>query len=121
MGKAGGPFALIVACDRHVTGFADSGLTFARSEASDAAFRPYVGFGAHTRIEGKPADAVAGYARAPLTLTALGAPRAQVTGTASASVAYRLRSSVQLFSTIEAQTGHDDYRESITTGVRLQF
>jgi len=49
---------------------------FARSKASDAAFRPYVGFGARTRIEGKRADAVAGYAGAPLTLTALGASRA---------------------------------------------
>lgn len=98
-------------------------MTFARSEASDAAFRPYVGvgFGARTRIEGKRADAVAGYAGAPLTLTALGAPRAKVTGTASAGVAYRLPSGVELFSTVEAQTGQDDHRESIATGVRLRF
>lgn len=121
VGEAGGPFALTVARDRHVTGFADAGVTFARSEASDAAFRPYVGFGARTRIEGKRADAVAGYAGAPLTLTALGAPRAKVTGTASAGVAYRLPSGVELFSTVEAQTGQDDHRESIATGVRLQF
>ena len=119
--EAGGPFALTVARDRHVTGFADAGVTFARSEASDAAFRPYVGFGARTRIEGKRADAVAGYAGAPLTLTALGAPRARVTGTASAGVAYRLPSGVELFSTVEAQTGQDDHRESIATGVRLRF
>ncbi len=121
VGEAGGPFALTVARDRHVTGFADAGVTFARSEASDAAFRPYVGFGARTRIEGKRADAVAGYAGAPLTLTALGAPRAKVTGTASAGVAYRLPSGVELFSTVEAQTGQDDHRESIATGVRLRF
>lgn len=121
VGEAGGPFALTVARNRHVTGFADAGVTFARSEASDAAFRPYVGFGARTRIEGKRADAVAGYAGAPLTLTALGAPRAQVTGTASAGVAYRLPSGVELFSTVEAQTGQDDHRESVATGVRLRF
>lgn len=121
VGEAGGPFALTVARDRHVTGFADAGVTFARSEASDAALRPYVGFGARTRIEGKRADAVAGYAGAPLTLTALGAPRAWVTGTASAGVAYRLPSGVELFSTVEAQTGQDDHRESIATGVRLRF
>lgn len=119
--EAGGPFALTVARDRHVTGFADAGVTFARSEASDAAFRPYVGFGARTRIEGKRADAVAGYAGAPLTLTALGAPRARVTGTATAGVAYRLPSGVELFSTVEAQTGQDDHRENIATGVRLRF
>ncbi len=121
VGEAGGPFALTVARDRHVTGFADAGVTFARSEASDAAFRPHVGFGARTRIEGKRADSVAGYAGAPLTLTALGAPRAQVTGTASAGVAYRLPSGVELFSAVEAQTGRDDHRESIATGVRLRF
>jgi len=105
VGEASGPFALTVARDRHVTGFADAGVTFARSEASNAAFRPYVGFGARTRIEDKQADAVAGYAGAPLMLTALSAPRAQVTGTASAGVAYRLPSGVELFSTVEAQTG----------------
>ncbi len=43
VGEAGGPFALTVARDRHVTGFADAGVTFARSEASDAAFRPMSG------------------------------------------------------------------------------
>ncbi|MET0374793.1 MAG: autotransporter domain-containing protein, partial [Rhizorhabdus sp.] len=119
--EAGSPFALTVARDRHVTGFADAGVTFARSETSDAAFRPYVGFGARTRIEGKRADAIAGYAGAPLTLTALGAPRAQVVGTASAGVAYRLPTGLELFSTVEAQTGQDDHRESISTGVRLRF
>jgi outer membrane autotransporter protein len=119
--EAGGPFALTVARDRHVTGFADVGATLARDEASDAAFRPYVGFGARTRIEGRRADAVAGYAGAPLTLTSLGAPRAQVVGTASAGVAYRLPSGVELFSSVDAQTGQDDHRESIATGVRLRF
>ena len=119
--EVGGPFALTVARDRHMTGFADAGMTFARSETSDAAFRPYVGFGARTRIEGKRADAIASYAGAPLTLTALGAPRAQVVGTASAGVAYRLPTGVELFSMVEAQTGQDDHRESISTGVRLRF
>ena len=119
--EAGGPFALTVAHDRQVTGFADAGVTFARNEASDAAFRPYVGFGARARTEGKRADATAGYAGLPLTLTALGAARAQVVGTASAGVAYRLPSGVELFSTVEAQTGQDDHRESVATGVRLRF
>ena len=121
VGEAGGPFALTVAHDRHVTGFADTGVTLARSAASDAAFRPYVGFGARTRIESKRADAVAGYAGAPLTLTALGAARAKVSGTASAGVAYSLPSGVELFSTVEAQTGQDDHRESIATGIRWLF
>ncbi|WP_380784337.1 autotransporter outer membrane beta-barrel domain-containing protein [Sphingomonas sp. R86520] len=117
----GGPFALTVMRDRQVTGFADVGATLARDETSDAAFRPYVGFGARARIEGKRADATASYAGAPLTFTALGAPRSQVVGTASAGVAYRLPSGVELFSSVEAQTGRDDHRESISTGVRLRF
>ena len=119
--EAGGPFALTIARDRQVTGFADVGATFARDDASDTAFRPYVGFGARTRIQGKRADAIAGYAGAPLTMTALGAPRTQVVGTASAGVEYRLPSGVELFSSLEAQTGRDDHRESISTGVRLRF
>jgi outer membrane autotransporter protein len=119
--EAGGPFALTVARNRHVTGFTDAGVTFARSETSDAVFRPYIGFGARTRINGKRADAIAGYVGAPLTLTALGAPRAQLAGTASAGVAYCLPTGVELFSTVEAQTGRDDHRESISTGARLRF
>ncbi|KQM46308.1 hypothetical protein ASE69_16565 [Sphingomonas sp. Leaf208] len=119
--KAGGPFALTVARDHYVTRFTDAGVTFARSETSDAMFRPYVGFGARTRIDGKRGEAIAGYAGAPLTLTALGGPRAQLAGTASAGVAYRLPTNVELFSTVEAQTGRDDHRESISTGARLRF
>lgn len=76
--EAGGPFALTVARDRHVTGFTDAGVTFARSETSDAVLRPYIEFGARTRIDGKRGDAIAGYAGAPLMLTAAGAPRAQL-------------------------------------------
>jgi outer membrane autotransporter protein len=121
MSEASGPFALTVARDRHVAGFADLGVTFARSETSDATFRPYVGFGARTRIQGRRADAIAGYADVPLRLIALGAPRAQVVCTASAGVAYRLPAGVELFSTVEVQTGRDDHRESISTGGRLRF
>ncbi|RZT44876.1 hypothetical protein EV283_3781 [Sphingomonas sp. BK036] len=86
MSKAGGLFALTVARDRQVTGFTDADVTFARRKASDAAFRPYVGIDARTRIEGTRADTTAGYAGVPLTL------RAQLVGTASAGVAYRLPS-----------------------------
>lgn len=119
--EAGGPFALTVTRDRQITAFGDASVTFARSEASDAAFHPYVGFGARTQVKGKRSDAIAGYTGGPLTLTALGAPRAQVVGTASAGVAYRLPSGIELFSTVEAQTGQDDHRESVATGVRLRF
>ena len=34
---------------------------------------------------------------------------------------YRLNDGIELFSTVEAQTGRDDHRESISTGVRLRF
>ena len=56
-------------------------------------------FAARTRIDGKRGDAILGYAGAPLTLT---------TG-------------VELFSTVDAQTGRDDHQESISTGARLRF
>jgi hypothetical protein len=33
----------------------------------------------------------------------------------------RLNDGIELFSIVEAQTGRDDHRESISTGVRLWF
>lgn len=119
--ETGGVFALTVARDRHVAGFADAGISLGRADTSDAAFRPYVGLGVRTQIEGRTATAVAGYAGAPLSLVATGAQRAQVVGTASAGLSYRMTSGLELFSTVEAQTGRNDHRESINSGVRLRF
>ncbi len=117
----GSAFALQVAQDRHVAGFADAGLTFARSDASDAAFRPSVTLGARYQIEGQRADALAGYAGGGLGLTAVGAQRSELVGTAAGGVAYRLPSGLDLFASASAQTGRDDHQETITAGVRLRF
>lgn len=119
--EAGGPFALTVAADRHVAGFADVGIGFARAETSDAAFRPFVSLGVRYQIEGQRADAVAGYAGGPIGLVALGAGRAQAVGTVSAGLVQRVTDGLDLFSTVSAQTGKDDHREAISTGVRLRF
>ncbi|MGN7161562.1 autotransporter outer membrane beta-barrel domain-containing protein [Sphingomonas sp. SAFR-052] len=119
--EAGGPFALTVAADRHVAGFADAGVGFARAETSDAAFRPFVSLGVRYQIEGQRTDAVAGYAGGPLGLVALGAGRAQAVGTVSAGLVQRVTDGLDLFSTVSAQTGKDDHREAISTGVRLRF
>ena len=59
-----------------------------------------------------------GYAGAPLSLFAVGP---KVVGTISADVSYRLDSGLELFSAVDAQTGSDDHRESVMTGVRLRF
>ena len=115
------PFALRVARDRHVAGFADAGLSFARSDASDAAFRPFVSLGARYQIEGRRVDALAGYAGGGLGLTGVGASRAQLVGTAAGGIGYRLSSGLDLFTTASAQTGRDDHQETISTGVRLRF
>lgn len=119
--EAGGPFALTVAADKHVAGFADAGVGLARAETSDAAFRPFVSLGVRYQIEGQGADAVAGYAGGPLGLVALGAGRAQAVGTVSAGLVQRVTDGLDLFSTVSAQTGKDDHREAISTGVRLRF
>jgi uncharacterized protein with beta-barrel porin domain len=119
--EVGGPLALTVARDRHVAGFADAGIGVARGEASEAAFRPFVALGVRYQIEGRRVDALAGYAGGPLGLSALGASRARAVGTASAGVTYRLAPPLDLFSTVSAQTGRDDHREAIGTGVRLRF
>ena len=119
--ETGSIFALTVARDRHVAGFADAGFSLARAETSDTAFRPYVGLGLRAQIEGRTPTAIGGYAGTPLTLLAVGAQRAQVVGTASAGIAYRTANGLELFSSVDAQTGRDDHRESISTGVRLRF
>ncbi|MEH3124186.1 MAG: autotransporter outer membrane beta-barrel domain-containing protein [Sphingomonas phyllosphaerae] len=115
------PFALQVARDRHVAGFADAGVTLARSEASDAPFRPFVTLGARYQIEGQRADALAGYAGGGLGLTAVGAARGELVGTAAGGVGYRLPSGLDLFASASAQTGRDDHQETISAGVRLRF
>lgn len=120
--EAGGsPFALSVARDRHVAGFADAGLYLGRSATSTAAFRPFVSLGARTQIEGRRADALAGYSGAALGLVALGAQRAPVVGTVAAGVDYRLTETLGVFATAASQTGRDDHQESVAAGVRLRF
>ncbi len=119
--EAGGPFALTVAADKHVAGFADAGIGFARAETSDAAFRPFVSLGLRYQIKGERADAVAGYAGGPLGLVALGAGRAQTVGTISAGLVQRVTDGLDLFSTASAQTGSSDNRAAISTGARLRF
>jgi uncharacterized protein with beta-barrel porin domain len=119
--ETGGAFALTVARDRHVAGFVDGGLTFGRSDASDAAFRPFVALGARYQVEGRDTVALGGFAGGPVTLEAVGAARARAVGTAAAGIVQRLAPRLELFSTISAQTGRDDHRESIATGMRLRF
>lgn len=119
--ETGSVFALDVARDKHVAGFVDAGFRLARAETSDAAFRPFVGFGIRAQVEGRTPHAVAGYASAPLILSAQGAQRASVVGTASAGFGYRLNDAVEFFTTLDAQSGTDDHRESASAGVRLRF
>lgn len=119
--ETGSVFALSVARDRHVAGFADAGLTFARSDVSEAPLRPFVSLGLRYQFKGNRIDALGGYAGGGLGLTALGAARADLVGTAAAGLAYRLTTGLDLFSTVSSQTGRDDHQESISTGVRLRF
>ncbi len=117
----GSAFALSVARDRHVAGFADAGLFFGRSETSAAPFRPFVSFGGRYQIQGRRVDALAGYAGGGLGLEALGAQRSRLVGTAQAGIGYRLPSGLDLFAAAGSQTGRDDHQETITAGVRLRF
>lgn len=119
--ETGSIFGLTVARDRHDAIFGDAGFRFARADASDAAFRPYIGLGLRAQYKGRMPTAIGGYAGAPLTLIATGAQRAKMVGTVSAGMAYRLESGLELFSAVDAQTGSDDHRESVKSGVRFQF
>ena len=114
-------FALTVARDRHITGFADAGVFLGRGDASDAPFRPFVSLGARYQIEGQTGAAVAGYSGGTLALAAFGASRARWVGTAAAGIGYRLPSGVNLFASAASQTGRDDHEQSATAGIRLRF
>ncbi|MGK6353840.1 autotransporter outer membrane beta-barrel domain-containing protein [Sphingomonas sp. DT-207] len=117
----GSPFALTVARDRHVAGFGDAALSFGRSDASQAPFRPFVSIGARYQLRGMRADAVAGYAGGRLGLTAFGPSRARLTGTAASGFAYSLDHGLDLFATASSQVGTDDHQETLSAGIRLQF
>ena len=119
--ETGSLFGLTVARDRHDALFGDAGFRFARADGSDAAFRPYVSLGLRAQYKGRTPTAIGGYAGAPLALVATGAQRASVVGTVSAGLSYRVNNGLELFSAIDAQTGSDDHRESVTSGVRLRF
>lgn len=115
------PFALTVARDRHVAGFADTGITFGRSAASPAPFRPWVSFGLRYQTQGTRVDALAGYSGGALALEAQGASRTRAVGTAEGGLAYRLMSGLDLFASAASQTGNDDHQESVTVGARMRF
>ncbi|WBO20706.1 autotransporter outer membrane beta-barrel domain-containing protein [Sphingomonas abietis] len=117
----GSPFALTVSHDRHVAGFTDGAVSFGRSAASAARFRPFVSFGVRYQIEGAHTDALAGYAGGGLGLDAPGAPRARLVGTASGGIDYRLESGLDFFANAASQTGSDDHQESASAGVRFRF
>ncbi|MEC3912801.1 autotransporter outer membrane beta-barrel domain-containing protein [Sphingobium sp. CR2-8] len=119
--ETGSLFGLTVARDRHDALFGDAGFRFARADSSDAAFRPYVGLGLRAQYKGRVPTAIGGYARTPTMLIATGAQRAKMVGAVSAGMAYRLEGGLELFSAVDAQTGSDNHRESMTAGVRLRF
>lgn len=114
-------FALDVARERHVAGFADGALSFARSERSNEAWRPYVTLGARYQLQGQRVRAAGALNDADLDLIGVGASRAELVGTASAGVGYRPSDAIEIFAGASAQTGRDDHQESITAGVRARF
>ncbi|MBY9064617.1 autotransporter domain-containing protein [Sphingomonas yunnanensis] len=117
----GSVFALDVARERHVAGFADGGLSFARSERSSEAWRPYVTLGARYQLQGQRVRAVGGLDEGDLDLIGVGASRARLVGTAHAGVGYRPSDAIEIFAGAAAQTGRDDHQESITAGVRARL
>ncbi|WP_440847293.1 hypothetical protein [Sphingomonas sp. 22176] len=120
--EAGGsPFALTVGRDRHVAGFGDAAVSFGRSAASVAAFRPFVSFGMRYQLQGRRTDALASYGGGALGLSGYSASRARLVGTAAGGVSYRLQHGIDLFATASAQTGTDDHREAVSGGVRFRF
>ncbi|WP_277980068.1 autotransporter outer membrane beta-barrel domain-containing protein [Sphingomonas phyllosphaerae] len=114
-------FALDVARERHVAGFADGALSFARSERPNEAWHPYVTLGARYQLQGQRVRAVGAFDEGDLDLIGIGASRAELVGTASAGIGYRPSDATEIFAGAAAQTGRDDHQESITAGVRARF
>lgn len=117
----GSVWALDVAKDEHDALFADGGIAFGRSRASDAPFRPFVRLGVQYQLKGRSVEALAGFAGSNQGLLSLGARRAGLVGSVSGGAEMRVSSALSLFANAAQTYSEDDRRASANIGMKFAF
>lgn len=114
-------WALDVARDHHDALFADGGVAFGRSRASDARFRPFVRLGVQYQLQGRGVEALAGFMGTDQSLMSLGARRGGLIGSVSGGAEMRVGSALSLFANASQTYSQDDRRASANIGMRFAF
>ncbi|MDR7156904.1 hypothetical protein J2W40_003750 [Sphingobium xenophagum] len=119
--ESGSVWALDVAKDKHDALFANGGIAFGRSRASDAAFRPFVRLGVQYQLKGRSVEALAGFEGSNQGLFSLGARRGELVGSVSGGAEMRVSSALSLFATAAQTYSEDDRRASANIGMKFAF
>ncbi|WHO38868.1 autotransporter outer membrane beta-barrel domain-containing protein [Sphingobium sp. AP49] len=114
-------WALDVAKDKHDALFADGGVAFGRSRASDARLRPFVRLGVQYQLQGRSVEALAGFSGSEQGLLSLGARRGGLVGSVSGGAEMRVGSSLSLFANASQTYSEDDRRASANVGMKFIF
>ncbi|MEQ6335637.1 autotransporter outer membrane beta-barrel domain-containing protein [Sphingobium sp. MK2] len=117
----GSVWALDVAKDKHDALFANGGIAFSRSRASDAPFRPFVRLGVQYQLKGRSVEALAGFAGSNQNLLSLGARRGGLVGSVSGGAEMRVSSALSLFANAAQTYSEDDRRASANIGMKFAF
>lgn len=117
----GSVWALAVAKDKHDALFADGGVAFGRSRASEAAFRPFVRLGVQYQLQGRAVEALAGFAGSDPGLLSLGARRAGLVGSVAGGAEMRVSARLSLFANASQSYSEDDRRASANIGLKFGF
>lgn len=119
--EGGNGWALDVGKDKHDALFADGGIGFARSRASDAPFRPFVRLGLQYQLQGRGVEALAGFAGSDRGLLSLGSRRAGLVGSVAGGAEMRVSARLSLFANAAQTYSEDDRRASANVGLKLNF
>ncbi|SES21190.1 autotransporter outer membrane beta-barrel domain-containing protein [Sphingobium sp. YR768] len=117
----GSVWALDVAKDKHDALFADGGIAFGRSRASDASFRPFVRLGVQYQLTGRSVEALAGFAGSNQGLLSLGVRRGGLAGSVSGGAEMRVSSALSLFANAAQTYSEGDRRASANVGLKFAF
>lgn len=119
--SGGNAFALDVARDHGHALFVDGALTVSGGTQGDATVRPFLSVGVRHQLDGRTPYALAALGGGDYGLTAAGAPRASVLGTATLGADVVLSQRLVLFGAVSGEAGKADRRGSAHAGLRLAF
>ncbi|MDP9055963.1 MAG: hypothetical protein M3N34_01330 [Pseudomonadota bacterium] len=114
-------FALTVAGDHHSAGFIDGGVRFAALQDAVGRLSPYLDLGVRYQLEGREAQAFAGFGGGPVALYSDGVRRGSTSAVIAGGANYRATDAVTLFVTGSGDLSHGNSSGAVTGGVRVLF